>query len=152
MALLVWTTFFLSGISNVTHYSLGTLLRLFQCSSPIAKNSAHVTQISWFLWMPLKAGLPYFSNVIPIIRASFGMISGSRFGSTHFVVEPTTPGIHFFSSYDSSYYVLKWCNLARISRAFRHRGFASSLLVDSNEICPRFREGPWFWWMHLKPG
>ena len=85
-----------------------------------------------------EAGLPYFRNVIPIIRASFGMISGSRFGSTHFVVESTTPGIHFFSSYDSSYYVLTWCNLACISRAFRHRGFASSLVLHSNEFCPRF--------------
>ena len=78
MGLLVWTNFFLSTVSNFDHYSWGTLLWLFKCSSPIATQSAHVREISWFWWKPLKAGQTYFSNVIPIIRASFGMISGSR--------------------------------------------------------------------------
>ena len=82
--------------------------------------------------MHLNAGPTYSRNLIPIICATFWMISESLFGSTHSVleslalgiflfgmisesrfvdtlsvVEHTTLGILIFSVNDSSYYELK---------------------------------------------
>ena len=55
--------------------------------------------------MHLNAGPTYFSNVIPIICATFWMISEIRFGSTHSVLESPALGILFFGMISESRFV-----------------------------------------------
>ena len=136
MGLLVWTNLFLSGVSNFDHYSWGTLLWLFKCSLPIATQSAHVREMFWFWWKSLIVGHTYFSNVIPISRASFGMISGSRFGSTHFVVEPTTLGVLSFFVAHMIVLITCWNSVTCVAK--RQLSAIVDLLVLKSSISMKF--------------
>ena len=55
--------------------------------------------------MHLNAGPNYSSNVIPIIWATIWMMSESRFGSTHSVVESATLAILSFGMISESRFV-----------------------------------------------